>query len=662
MLIDYAYVSHVDNRETADKIVFDLIEYSVFGVDVETTGLGFHIAEPRLLQVAGIPSGFSDLSDASIYVFDLWTLPEGFLDCIFRILNMSHVTNHAPPNKAIYKNGQIIKMIFGHNIKFDIAMLWTIGRDITGSGEGNVIYDTYLAEKLIRNAAGDKEVLDGQKKGFFGLKATIDRYNLGYSLDKTEQKSDWSADNLTEEQIYYAALDAVAPYPLVLKQIEVLEQDRLKEAAFLDFRALPAIASMEYYGVKLDVERWNKLLPEYEAEVKKTGENLLSILPDIYCQKTWSGETKYSVSLSSTAQLLQKLQQIGIPDPDEPEKIIQSTKKDNLLRVDVEKYPWIGDIVVYRKATKAITSFLQPLPGRINPNTGRIHTSLEQHGTITGRVSSYDPNLNQIPRDKRYRYCFVAEDGNVMVGADYSGLELRLIADVYKEEVMLDKYREDLNSDLHALSASLFNKISIENVTKQQRQGGKASNFLLAYAGGWRLLMLKAKTQYGFSMTPEEARFNHRMYHETYKTIDKVHKRVFNAFRQAERNGRWTERIYPDPRTYSGRRLRLINPKSPNQIINFPVQGGAGDLGKKALGDMFYALKKIGYYPTGNESIKMVLYVYDEILLEVAEELANDAAEMLQFYMQDAGNHYCKSIPGLILADPGIGKTWGDVH
>ena len=662
MQIDYTYVSDVTERAEADKIIFDLIEYSVFGIDTETTGLELYVAKPRLLQVAAIPPDFAELNDAKIYVFDLWRLSEGFLDSLFRVLNFFHVRDYNPPKKAHVKNGHVVKMLFGHNIKFDIAMLWSIKRDITGTGEGNVLYDTYLAEQLIRNAAGDKEVIEGQKRGFFGLKATVDRYDLGYSLDKTEQVSDWSAEVLTGQQKFYAALDAVAPYPLVVKQIEVLEQDKLKEAALLDFRALPAIAAMEYYGVKLDTEKWLGLIPEYEADVKKTEENLLSILPQVYRQKTWAGENNYSLALGSTSQLLVKLQEMEVPDPDEPDKLIQSTSKDNLLRVDVERFPWIGDIVVYRKATKAISSFLQPLPTKLNPVTQRLHTNLKQHGTITGRVSSYSPNLNQIPRDAKYRHCFVAEEGNVMVGADYSGLELRLLADIYREQVMLDAYREDINADLHRLSAAKFNHVPPEEVTKKQRTGGKCSNFLLAYAGGWKLLKLKGKTQYGFEMTVEEAQRNHKMYHETYKDVDAVHKRVFNAFRQAENQGRWTERIYPNPRTYSGRRLKLVDPKSPNQIINFPVQGGAGDLGKKALGDMFYALKKENFCPTRDERIKIVLYVYDEILLEVKEELAEKAAKTLQFFMEDAGNFYCKSIPGLILADPGIGKTWGDVH
>lgn len=661
MQLNYTFVSSVDTQAQADSIIFDLIEYSVFGLDTETTGLELYIAKPRLLQIAAVPPDFQSIEDARIYVFDLWEMPKVFLDNLFNILNMNHVKNYNPPKHAIYKNGQIVKMIFGHNLKFDISMLWSIGRDITGSGEGNVLYDTQLAEQLIRNAAGDPEVIEG-KKGFYSLKKVIDRYDLGYSLDKTEQTSDWSVPVLTGEQLYYAALDAIAPYLLLVKQVEVLEQDRLKEAAFLDFRALPAIASMEYYGVKLDVETWRSLIPEYEVNVKKTEANLLSILPKVYRQKTWTGENRYSLSVNSTAQLLIKLQELEVPDPDEPEKLIQSTSKDNLLRVDVGKFPWIGDIVEFRKATKAISSFLQPMPDRINKVTGRLHTNLKQHGTITGRVSSYNPNLNQIPRDKRFRYCFVADDGNWIVGCDFAGFELRLAADVFRESKYLEAYAKDLNADLHTLTASLINEIPPENVTKQQRLGGKMANFLLQYGGGWKLLKLKAKTQYGVNLSSKEAQKYHTKYHETYKEIDALHKKIFRAMSLANKRGRWSSEYYPDPRTYSGRRLKLVNPKSPNQIINFPIQGGAGDVGKKALGDMFYALKKRNFCPTRDERVKFILYVYDEIILEVADGLENMAAEALQFHMEDAGNHYCKSIPGLILADPGIGKSWGEVH
>ena len=784
MRLNYKYASQI-NSTLADHIISDLIQYSVFGVDTETTGLVKRIDKPRLLQIAGIPENCNKPSDASIYVIDLWNMPESFLSLLSNVLNFKHTAAATKAHKN--KAGHIQKITFGHNLKFDLVMLWHYGIDITGDGT-NVLYDTMLAEQLIKNAAGDEEI---KQKGYFSLASVVDRYNVGYKLDKTEQISDWAAETLTEDQIYYAALDAVAPYFPMVKQKQVLIQEKLVEAALLDFKALPAVSAMEYYGVKLNIDKWNALIPKFESETKEKQENLLNVFQGIYEQSSWTGEIKYSLSLSSSSQLLIKLQDFGIPDPDEPSQIISSTAKDKLLRVDNEKYPWVVDIVMWRKAAKAITSFLQPMPDRINPITGRLHTNQKQHGTITGRCSSYGPNLNQVPRSEEFRDCFEAEEGSQFCLADYSSLELRLAAYVFGENVMLDAYKKDINADLHALTASKFNDVAMDMVTKKQRTGGKCSNFLLCltedtlvltdqgeqlitdisvgdkvfthlgywkevlatqrylanalvkvvtnngksvtmtvdhkmycmrksgliewvkalrlivgeslfdkdynlekivsieylrldfdryvydltvaddhsfianglishncYGGGWRLLKLKGKTQYGFDMTAEEAQRNHKLYHQTYKVIDSVHKKVFRVFNKADKKGKWTRNMYPDPRSFSGRRLKLVNPKSPNQVINFPIQGGAGDLGKRALGNLYYHFKSQGYYPTANEAIKIILYVYDEIVMEVKENLAEMVAEKLQYFMEEAGDYYCRDFPGLILADPAIGKTW----
>ncbi len=651
MKLNFRYIDKVDET-IAKYIVDDLIRYSVFGFDTETTGLELHIDKARLLQVAGIPPAMSDITQASIHIFDLWKLPKSFLQLIADILNFKYV--HSANLAHTLANGKIKKILFGHNIKFDIGMLWSYGIDVTGNGVDNVLYDTMLAEQLLKNSAGDDAV---SQKGYFSLASLCKRYKVGYELDKTEQTSDWSVDELTENQLYYAALDPVSPYFVMEKQTKELVKESLKEAALLDFRALPAVTSMEYYGVKLNVDKWNALLPDYINTVKEKQESLLEIMPDVYVQNTWTGEKKHSLKLSSNAQLLLKLQELKVPDPENPNELIQSTSKDNLLLTDSEEYPWIVDIVEWRKADKAISSFLQPMPDRINSVTGRLHTNIRQHGTITGRCSSTRPNMNQIPGDNKFRDCFESEEGYDFSISDYSGVELRLAAYIFNEMKMLNAYKLDIDADIHSLTASLICGVSIDTVTKDQRKLGKMVNFLLQYSGGWRLLKLKAKTQFGVTLTAEESKDAHKKYHSSYLDIDAFHKKVFKAFGKVGKR-KWSERIYPSPRSFSGRRLKLVKPKSPNQIINFPVQGGAGDLGKRALSNLYYHFKGEGYYPTADESIKFVLYVYDEIVLESKSELSEYVAEKLQYFMQEAGDYYCKNFPGLILADPAIGKTW----
>lgn len=651
MQVNYKYIDSL-SEDLANSIISDLIQYSVFGFDTETTGLKLHINKPRLLQIAGIPPSMQNISEASIYVLDLWNLPKSFLQLIGDVLNFKYA--NSPTLGHRLHNGKYKKILFGHNLKFDVGMLWTCGIDVTGNGVDNVLYDTMLAEQLLKNSAGDDSIA---QKGYFSLASLCKRYRVGYELDKTEQVSDWSLPHLSKSQIYYAALDAVAPYYVMLKQTKELEKEQLKEAALLDFRCLPAITAMEYYGVRLNTDKWNNLLPKYEENVKESQDTLLKIIPDVYTQKSWTGEKKHSIKLSSTSQLLVKLQSLGIPDPSGEAEVIQSSSKDTLLMINEEEYPWISDIVAWRKADKAITSFLQPLPDKINTVTNRLHTNMRQHGTITGRCSSTSPNMNQIPNDNLWRDCFEAETGNKIVVADYSGLELRLGAYVFKESKIITAYSEDINADIHSLTASLIYDIPIESVNKDQRKLGKMVNFLLQYSGGWKLLKLKAKTQFGVTLTAEEAQAIHKKYHESYLDIDDFHRSVFKAFSRVGKR-KWSEKIYSSPRSFSGRRLKLVKPKSPNQIINFPVQGGAGDLGKRALANLYYFFKSEGYYPTADESIKFLLYVYDEIVLEAKDHLAEMVANKLQFFMQEAGNYYCKNFQGLILAEPAIGDSW----
>ena len=627
-------VVYIDEMDRAEKFIKIIHDKPMIGLDTETVGDRLRNRRVRLLQIATSPY--------EVAIYDLFKLPEACRGLFHD--HLSAYLGHDTPFSAV---------LVGHNLKFDICALWNEKIDITGTTH-SWLFDTYLAEQLLENEIGGFT----KERGYFKLDSVIER-NLGFEISKELQTSDWSGE-LSSEQLLYAGRDAGVLLLLAKRMGERLAEADLKIAAALDFRCLPAIASMEYNGIKLDLNKWSKLTPVFERQLAESEKAVLHALPDVWQHTDFFGGQSYNISVGSSAQLLEKLQSMDIPDPFDSNSLLTSTGKQTLGMLNLDDYPIIEKILAWRKASKSLTGFIKPMPDRIDPETGRLHTNLLQHGTVSGRVTSTSPNLNQIPRDAQFRECFIAEDGYKIIDADYSGLELRLIAFMYGERIMLEEYAKDPDADLHSLTAKLFLKTDDPAIIKAKRPMGKASNFLLCYAGGANTLRHRAKTDYGVSMTTEEAYKYHYMYHQTYVDIDRKHQEIIGVFNRA-RSAKNYKLITP-PRTRSGRRLLPLDPRTPNQIVNFPIQGTASDLGKNALGDLYYDLKEHGIGPMYKQDCKILLYIYDEIIVEAKEKYADYYAERLQSHMEAAGKRFCttaeKSVP--IIAEPHIGDNWAE--
>ena len=480
-----------------------------------------------------------------------------------------------------------------HNADFDIKMLWSIGFNVNGQ-----IFDTMLAARLLSPA------------GRVTL-AEVARTYLNISLPKGEQMSDWSG-NLTDSQLLYAAHDARILLRLRERLKSRLADDALIEVAKIEFDCVRATAEMEYTGMKLDSDQ----IAHYRRHVEAQRSQLQAIL------YRYLGE----INLTSPTQLKSALAKAGVE--------VESTSR-RTLKLLIDSHPCISALLAYKKLSTLISSFFNPVPRATSRHTGRVHANYWQLGAATGRFSCSGPNFQQVPRDLEVRRCFIAEKGRKLVIADYSQIELRVAAAISADRKMIKAYRN--GEDLHRLTASLVQDISPEDVTQEQRDAAKAINFGLIYGMGSKGLMYSAKGNYGVEMSLEEAETFRRRYFEAYSGIRAWH-----------RKSGWELKFTIKQRTLCGRRFVWRETPSYTVFINRQVQGTAADIAKIALGRLPFALK-------GTEA-KIIAMIHDEIIIEVSEANAHDAAAILQRTMETAGREVLKTVP--VVAEARIADNW----
>jgi DNA polymerase I-like protein with 3'-5' exonuclease and polymerase domains len=373
---------------------------------------------------------------------------------------------------------------------------------------------------------------------------------------------------------------------------------------------------MELTGIKLDLKAILALGLNLEKDRRrlraKLREHFFKVLPDL--------------NPDSPAQLQKALCASGIK--------VQSTNKETLTPLK-DKYPIILDILEYKSVAKAVQAFSQKLPEHVHEATGRIHPDFRQLGPATGRFSCSDPNLQQIPRKKEFRRCFIPAPGCKFVIADYSQIELRIAAEISQDPKMIGAYVNGL--DLHQLTASLLTGKAIDRITKEERQAAKAVNFGLIYAMGADGLRAYAKNTYGVDMTKDLALTFRQRFFNGYQGLAQWHRATGS-------------RVAFETRTLSGRRRQWPFPAKITELLNTPVQGTSADILKIALGYLPEALHGTG--------AKIVACVHDEIILEVPDEKTDEAAAILTNVMEAAGKRYLKQVP--VLAEPIIANSWAD--
>lgn len=331
------------------------------------------------------------------------------------------------------------------------------------------------------------------------------------------------------------------------------------------------------------------------------------------------------INMDSNKQILNILNRYDIP--------VSDTSRHSLAAYGHN--PLVQAVTEYRRTAKLLSTFLYPIPQQINPATGRLHPKYSQIGAWSGRMSCGGPNIQQIPRDRQFRACFSASEGNKLVIADYSQIELRVVAELSRDERMINAYRN--GEDLHRLTASLISGKPIEEVTKEERQSAKAMNFGLVFAMGARGLQSYAKETYEVDMTLEEAEQFRNRFFKAYQGVAAWHKRLkTNPPKQS--------------RTVAGRKHLYRDNAALAELCNTPVQGSAADIIKNALGRLVDRLS--------NTNTKIVALVHDEIVLETESEKADEVARILKETMESAGGEYLRLVP--LLVEVQIADSWAE--
>jgi DNA polymerase-1 len=517
------------------------------------------------------------------------------------------------------------KLVIGHNIKYDLEVLEYHGLKID-----NQLFDTMIASFLIDPTAGGVKLDKCMEREFdYQMKAIVDLIGKG-----KKQKTFDSVE--VNEACFYAAEDAWATFKLSKLYKDKLEQAGLSELYNeIEEPLIYATKYMEMNGAYIDEKFLMKL-----SESNNT--RLNELVKEIY------DIAGYEFNINSTKQLGKLLfEEMEIP-PVKKTKTGYSTDA-SVLEALAQEHDIAKLIVEYRQITKLESTYITALPKMISEKTGRVHSSFNQVGASTGRLSSNNPNLQNIPirtpLGKEIRKAFTAQDkGNIIVAADYSQIELRLLAIFSEDETLVNTFNN--GGDIHRETAGLMFNKPVEEITSDERRSAKTINFGIIYGMGPQ----KLSKELSISLKEAKAFIEH--YFEKFPTIkDYMNRMVLKA----------KEHGYCE--TISNRRLFLSGINSTNRrlyseaervAVNMPIQGSAADVIKIAMNRLHDQFKD-------RDDVKMIIQVHDELVFEVKKESQDEIVKIIKTEMEGAlAEEYSKIVK--MSVDIGIGKNWLESH
>lgn len=575
---------------TKEILSFDTETTSTNAIDAELVGLSFAVEEFKAVYVA-VPAE----REAAQRMVDIF--------------------------RPLYEDKHIMKV--GQNIKYDYEVLRRYGIEVRGP-----MFDTMLAHYIVQPELHHN--MDYMAETLLGYQTIhIDQ------LIGPRGKGQRSMRDLQPQEVYeYAAEDA----DVTLRLKNVLEQ-KLKEVdgerLFYDIEMplVPVLAEMELTGVCLDTtalaetgKNFNRRLAEYEQK--------------IYAE---AGETFNISSPKQVGDIL--FGKMKIVDKPKKTKTGQYVTSEEVLTQLRSRAPIVDDILSYRGLKKLLGTYVEALPRLINPRTGHIHTCFNQAITATGRLSSSDPNLQNIPiRDddgKEIRKSFVPEPGCLFFSADYSQIELRIMAHLSQDEHMLDAFRSGI--DIHAATAAKIWHVPVEEVTPEQRKKAKQANFGIIYGISTYGLAQR------MNISNSEAR---QLIDDYFATFPRVKAYMDEAIATCREKG-YAETIYHRRRYLPdiASRNATVRGFAERNAINAPIQGSEADIIKVA---MIHIFKR---FATEGLRSRMILQVHDELNFSVYPEEREQVERIVIEEMENA----CRlSIP--LTADAGWGANWLEAH
>ena len=523
--------------------------------------------------------------------------------------------------RPVYENESIQKV--GQNIKYDMEVLRNYGIELKGE-----LFDTMIAHYLIQPEL--RHNMDYLAEVYLGYQTIhIDE------LIGPKGKGQRSMRDLTPEQVYeYACEDA--DITLQLKNVlePKLEEVGAKELFWqIEMPLVPVLAEMEMNGVRIDTQS----LSETSAQLTQRA---LDIEKHIF---ELAGEPFNIASPKQVGDIL--FGKLRIVEKPKKTKTGQFVTSEDVLQLLRNKHEIVDEILKFRGLKKLLGTYVDALPKLINPRTGHIHTSFNQTVAATGRLSSSDPNLQNIPvrgeDGKEIRRAFIPDDGCLFLSADYSQIELRVMAHLSGDEHMIAAFRE--GHDIHAATAAKVYKESIENVSRDQRTKAKRANFGIIY--GISVFGLSER----LNISRDEAK---QLIDGYFATFPRVHEYMEEAKQQARQQG-YAETLFHRrrylPDINSGN--ATVRGLAERNAINAPIQGTAADIIKVAMIRIFERFRREGIRS------KMILQVHDELNFSVLPEEKELVERIVVEEMQNACPLH---VP--LIADAGWGSNWLEAH
>jgi len=592
-----------------------LNEAKLFAFDTETTGI-----DAQQAQLVGV--SFAVQANEAAYI-PLTHSYIGVPDQLDRDTVLLAL-------KPLLEDPQKLKV--GQHAKFDMNILanCAIGGDpACGITVRGIAFDTML-ESYVLNSTATRHDMDSLAKMY-----------LDHDTVSFQDIAGKGAKQLTFDQI---PLEQAGPYAAEDADVTL----RLHQALFEQLTALPSLASvltdieMPLVPVLARIERQGALVDAELLGVQsiELGNKMVALEREAF---EIAGE---EFNLGSPKQLGAILyEKLGLPVLKKTGKGQASTAEEVLAKLAEDDYPLPKVLMQYRSMSKLKSTYTDRLPEQINPRTGRIHTSYHQAVAATGRLSSSDPNLQNIPvrtaEGRRIRQAFVAPKGYKLLAADYSQIELRIMAHLSKDEGLLNAFRDNL--DVHTATAAEVFKVELGEVTSDQRRSAKAINFGLIYGMGAQ----KLGKDIGVDTKTAKAYID--VYFARYPGVREYMERTRA---QASDQG-YVETLF-------GRRLYLpdIHSNRPQEragaertAINAPMQGTAADIIKKAM------VKVDDWLTASGLDAKVILQVHDELVLEVREDLVAEVSEKIREHMSGAAK---LDVP--LLVEVGVGNNWDEAH
>ena len=587
----------VAKLEKAELIAFDTETTSLNYMDAELVGVSFCIEEG---EAAYVPVAH-DYPDAPAQLSR-----EFVLDAL----------------KPILESDTVIKV--GQHIKYDKNVL--ANYDITLNGIG---FDTML-ESYVLNSTAQRHDMDSLALAY-----------LGHKTIHFEEIAGKGAKQLTFNQI---SLEEAGPYAAEDADITL----RLHNAIWTKLKEIPelknllidvevplacVLSRMEQEGVLIDSQR-----------LRQQSQDLATRIAEL--ESEVHEEAGEPFNLGSTKQLQHVLfEKMSLPIIKKTPKGAPSTSEDVLQELALE-YPLPKKIMEYRGLTKLKNTYTDKLPKMINHRTGRVHTSYHQAVTATGRLSSTDPNLQNIPirneEGRRVRQAFVPREGNKFVAADYSQIELRIMAHLSGDKGLLDAFAH--GKDIHKATASEVFGVPLDEVTTEQRRSAKAINFGLIY--GMSAFGLSKQ----LNIPRNEAQKYMDLYFERYPGVLEY----MDSTRESAKEKGYVETVF-------GRRLYLPDIKASNgarrkgaerAAINAPMQGTAADIIKMAMIKVDDWIRK-----TASDDVTMMMQVHDELVFEIKEDKVETYVSTITALMESAAT---LNVP--LVVEAGVGENWDEAH